>query len=274
MEHRQRRDHAAVAQVGVVLGQLEGREHALVDDCAAGEAGEVEVLGVADAAALDLALEELADDEEAALEVVLGLDPGAAPDEDLVDGGLGQERGFAQHLVVGGDLAPAEEVLALTPDELAEEVHGEGAGVLIAVAEEHAHAVGAARGQVDAKLGALVVEELVGGLDEDAGAVAGVDLGAAGAAVVEVGERLDRLLDDHVGAVSLEVHEEADAARVVLEAGIVETLLRGPGMRGHQATSSRSRYPVRRCSRRRLVRGVIPSRASPREAHASQRTHG
>ena len=236
VEHRQRRHHAAVAQVGVVLGELEGREHALVDDRAAGEAGEVEVLGAADAAPFDLALEQFADDEEAALEVVLALHPGAAPDEDLVDGRLGLERGLAKHGVVRGNFAPAEEMLPFAPHEFGQEVHGQLAGVFVAVAEEHAHAVVAARGQRDSELGALVVEELVGGLDEKAGAVAGVDLGAAGAAMVEVGERLDRLLHDHVGTVPLEVHEEANAAGVVLKAGVVKALLRGPGMRGHQAS--------------------------------------
>ena len=72
MEHRQRADHARVAQVREVLAQLRRREHALIDERPAGKAGEVEPFGVPDAPAVDRLLEALADDVEPALEVVLG----------------------------------------------------------------------------------------------------------------------------------------------------------------------------------------------------------
>ena len=41
-----------------------------------------------------------------------------------------------------------------------------------------------------------LAQERVGDLEQDAGAVAGVDLGAGGAAVVEVAQRGERLVDD------------------------------------------------------------------------------
>ena len=55
--------------------------------------------------------------------------------------------------------------------------------------EGHADGVGAGRRQLDATLADDVAQEAVGDLDEDAGAVAGVGLGAGRAAVLEVGQR-------------------------------------------------------------------------------------
>ena len=51
-------------------------------------------------------------------------------------------------------------------------------------------------------------------------------LGAAGAAVIEIGEDLQALLQDPVRFAALDVDDEADAAGVVLERRIVQTLLR------------------------------------------------
>ena len=71
-------------------------------------------------------------------------------------------------------------------------------------------------------------QEGVRHLEEDAGAVAGVDLATAGAAVVEVAEGLERLLDDGVGFLALDMDDKADAAGVVLELRVVKAL---PGRR-------------------------------------------
>ena len=72
-------------------------------------------------------------------------------------------------------------------------------------------------------------------LHEHAGAVAGVDLAAAGAAMIEVLEDLDALLDDGVRFAALDVHDEADAAGVMLELRVIEALLRrrAQSNRGH-----------------------------------------
>ena len=60
-------------------------------------------------------------------------------------------------------------------------------------------------------------EKLVRNLHQDAGAVAGIGLAAAGAAVIEVDENGERLLDDGVGFAALHVHDKADAARIVFD---------------------------------------------------------
>src|SRR3989304_1164645 len=76
-------------------------------------------------------------------------------------------------------------------------------------------------GGADAQGGALVHEELVRDLDEDAGAVAGIALAAAGAAVVQVLQGGDAVLHQLVRLLALELHDEADAAAIVLVARVV-----------------------------------------------------
>ena len=68
----------------------------------------------------------------------------------------------------------------------------------------------------------------VGHLHEQAGAVAGLRIAAARAAVLEVHEHVDALRHDVVRLLAADVRDEADAAGVVLEGGIVEALLLEP----------------------------------------------
>ena len=65
-------------------------------------------------------------------------------------------------------------------------------------------------------------QERVRHLDEDAGAVAGVDLGAGRAAMVEAAERAERGIDDVAALRPRYVDDEADAAGIMLEARVVE----------------------------------------------------
>ena len=74
-----------------------------------------------------------------------------------------------------------------------------------------------------------LAQEGVRHLDEQPGAVAGVDLGAGRAAVVEVVQRGQRVRDDRVAAPALDVRHEGDAAGVVLVRAVVQPC--GPGCR-------------------------------------------
>ena len=97
-------------------------------------------------------------------------------------------------------------------------------GVRLDGQEHHADAVLAGGRQGEAELGALAGEELVRNLDEDAGAVAGFRVAAAGAAVGQVDENLDALDDDVVGFLALDAGDEANSAGIVLMARVVQSL--------------------------------------------------
>ncbi len=78
--------------------------------------------------------------------------------------------------------------------------------------------------QLKTQAGAGLFEKSVRHLHQDAGAVTGVFLAAAGAAVIEVLQYRERLLDDLVRFFTLDIDDEADAAGIMLKARIVETL--------------------------------------------------
>src|SRR5262249_35057693 len=86
----------------------------------------------------------------------------------------------------------------------------------------HARAVAAGSRQREPEIRSRLPQEAIGHLHQDAGAVAGAGLAAAGAAMEQVEQHLQALLDDAVRLAAFDVHDEADAAGVVLVARIVE----------------------------------------------------
>ena len=91
-------------------------------------------------------------------------------------------------------------------------------------------------------------EEGVRYLEQDAGAVARVGLGAGGAAVLEVAQYGQRLLDQRVAGLTGEGGHEPDATGVVLVTGVVHPL------RGGATVHGRPGVGTHRLSRRR--RGI------------------
>jgi hypothetical protein len=69
--------------------------------------------------------------------------------------------------------------------------------------------------------------ESIGDLDEDSRAVAGVGLGAGCTPMLEIAERTEAHGHDRPACCALHVRDERDAASVVFEPWIVETLRRG-----------------------------------------------
>jgi len=67
-------------------------------------------------------------------------------------------------------------------------------------------------------------EEGVRNLHENAGAVAGARIGADRAAMFEVAENVDRVGDDLMRLLALDVGDEADAAGILLHAEVVHAL--------------------------------------------------
>ena len=222
--------HARILQLGEVEGQLVRSEHALVADRPAGDAGQVEGVALGLGAVADLVGGALADDVELALEGHLVVEALAAADEDLRHHRLVGPGPAAERAVFGGDLAPAEDALPLLADDLLQGLLAEPpVGGVGPRQVDHSDAVGARLGQLRPLAVEGFAEEAVRDLQQHAGAVAGVGLGAAGAPVVEAAEHLDGVLDDAVAAPALDVGYEADPAGVVLVPRIVQALLGGKG---------------------------------------------
>ena len=217
-----------VRQVGEIVLDLAGGQHPLVDDGAAGNALEVEVLAAWPAAAVaDLVAGPLADDVELALEVELPGQSVAGADEQLPYAGLTGARRVAEIGLAGGHVAPAQDRLALFGGDFLEPLLAGAPPGFVRGQEQHADAVAALLRQFHPLAGQLVSEEAVRYLGEDSGAVAGVDLAAAGPAVVEIAQHLERLLHDAVGRGPLDVGDKPDAAAIAFVLGMIEALWRG-----------------------------------------------
>ena len=217
-----------VGEVAVEGAQLRGDEHALVDDGAAAHGADVEDLAGERARRGRLLLDGAAADVEPALELVVRLDALGAAEEGLQDGGHAGAGGLAQVVRVHRHLAPEEQPQAALGAAVLEDGARLAHALCVLREEELGDAVVALVGeQVPPALG-LLAEEAVGQLDQDARAVARVVLEPLAAAVVQVHQDGQRVVDHLVRADAAQVREGADAARVVLELGAVEPL-RGPG---------------------------------------------
>ena len=90
--------------------------------------------------------------------------------------------------------------------------------------EYHAHGVAVALGQVEAECLGLFLEEAVGHLEENAAAVARLGVAAARAAMGEVNQHLEAVLDQLVAAPAVDIAQKPDPAGVVFIRWIVQSL--------------------------------------------------
>ena len=214
---------ALVDQVGIVGVQPRREHHALVADGARGEGDDVEA-PASEAPALDRARDDLADDEELALERILVRAPRPPADERLADPGLAGLDALPEDGRIDRDVAPAEEDLPFGRDGLRELLLTGAARAVVLRQEHHPHAEAARSGEIEAERRALLAKQPVGELDQDPGPVPGEGVGADRPAMGDAAKELDPLPDDVVARPVADVHDEPDAARVVLARGVVESL--------------------------------------------------
>jgi hypothetical protein len=159
-----------------------------------------------------------------ALERVVVGNVRAAADEELLDDRLRTLRGLAEHAVVGRDLAPAQEGLALVAHDLLEQVLAGGPATRVVRQEHDADTVRPCGRELDAHVRARLDQETVRQLHQDARAVSRVLLAAGRAAVFEVQKNFEPVANDARRLAPLQIDHEADAAGVVLVSWIVEAL--------------------------------------------------
>src|SRR5690606_13535405 len=147
----------------------------------------------------------------------------ARGDEEVLEIRFDGARPLAEQRVVGRHPAPPEQGLDLLVDDAGDDLLDLTALIPVARQEDQTDAVAARRRQLERQV-RRGAEELVRDLNQDAGAVAGVRLAAARAAVLEIQQDLDALGDDVVRLAALEMDDEPDAAGVLLVLGIVKSL--------------------------------------------------
>ena len=217
----QRAGEPLILQIQVERLELRSGQHALEDEGLPRQAGEVHGLAaravLAGPLGAELVLGTLAHHIGAALQ----LHPARAGQEDLTERRHRVARQRAQRGVVGRHVAPAQHLQALGLGDLADGLTG-GRRVLGRLRQERdAGGVAAGLGQLEVADGPT---ELVGNLQQDARTVTGVRLGALGAAVFQVQQRGDGLLDDVAAPSAVHIGHHRHATRVMLERGVVQPL--------------------------------------------------
>jgi hypothetical protein len=223
VHERQRRMKGRIRDVREELPDLLGDQHADVGDGARGEARHVEER-------VELSSHQLLhlapNDVEAALEgvAVFGL-RALSRHEDLPNRGQARTGQPTDRRRIVRHVAPAQHPLALGRDDLLEDRLLAGGRGAIRRQEHHAHRVAPGRGELDPETGAHATEEAIRNLDQQAGPIPGIGVAAAGAAVAQVDQDLDALLDDVVLGLPVHPRHEADAAGVMLESRVIQPLL-------------------------------------------------
>jgi hypothetical protein len=90
--------------------------------------------------------------------------------------------------------------------------------------ENHTDAILTGSREREAKAVGFADEELVRDLDEEASAVAGFRIAAARAAVSQVDENLNALLNNVMGTMTLDRRNKPDATRIVFIPRVIEPL--------------------------------------------------
>ena len=268
MHERKRRGEQRMMQIGVIGAELISQEHALVDQRAAGQRHGIEADIAAAGLAVDGVGDHLAQDVKPALEIVLILDVGTAPDKHLPVRRLGLDHRGRQAGIVRRHVAPAEQLQPLGIDDARDDGLAIDALRAIARHEHVADGVMAGLGQLDLERCGDRFQEFMRDLHQDAGAVAGQRVSARRAAMGEVLQNLDAMLDDLVARPPLEVGNEADAASIVLALRIIKSL-RGRRRRPRRGCGTRER-PTR-CHRHMKPRPRLTPRARGGQKSLGQR---
>ena len=220
VHQQQRRLDARVGEIGEELAQLGSGEHPLVDDRARRQRREVGVQ-----LAGELAAAALAGDERLAVEV----DPGGrgvavalgVDDEQLLEQGHRGTGGLAQAAGVDRERTPAEGAQPGVLDGAFDQRLRLVAGHVVGRQEGDPGGVCACRRELEVDHGPV---QRVRHLDQDARTVAGVRFGARRTTMLEVRQRAQAGGDELVARHPVEVGDERDAARVVLETRVVEAV--------------------------------------------------
>ncbi len=218
MEEGEGRFELWVLKVQVEAGELLGHQQSLIDQGAMGKRGDIAVV---DALGAEGVLGLLAHQVQRAL-IVVALEAEGRRQEELRHVGAGGQRLVPQRRAVQRHPAPAQDAQAAASRRRLQDVAGPRGGAGLVREEDHPHRQGVSVAQAQAQLLGLAQEETAGDLHQDAGAVAGLGVGVDGAAVGEVGHRLQGHLHDVAAGGGVGAGDKAHAAAVLLEAGVVE----------------------------------------------------
>ena len=225
VDERHGRFDGGVVEVDEETAHLRGHKHALVHDGARAHGAHIEDLVAQGELGVGLLLDGAAAHIQAALEGVAGGRVVGAAQEDLQDCGHAGAGRLAQVVRVDGHLAPKEQRHAGLGAALLKHAAGILYALVVLREKQHGHAIVALCRQNLAALLSLFAEKVMRNLEQDAGAVAGVLLESGAAAVLQVDQNGQCVVQDLVMALAVDIGKRADATCIVVEFGAIKALL-------------------------------------------------
>src|SRR5271170_6093570 len=223
--------HVGIGKFLVEICDLRSEQQSFVDNRARRKRRNIENLAVSNFGLPDLGLRPLSDHVQFALESIF-IEAFAAAYKNLLNVRLGGAGNAADCRGIRGCITPSQYREALFAHDALEDSFALQTLVLLDREKSHSHAVGARLGQLKADLVTFSRKKFVRNLNQNAGAIAGFGVAAAGAAMREVDEYFNSLADDLVAFFAANAGYKANAARVMLVRRVVETLRgREPGFR-------------------------------------------
>ena len=225
VDERHGRLDGGVVEVDEEAAHLRGDQHALVHDSARAHGAHVEDLVAQGELGIGLLLDGAAAHIQTALEGIAGGRVVRSAQEGLKDSGHAGAGCLAQVVRVDRHLAPKEQRHASLGAALLKHAAGILYALLVLREEQHGHAIVALCRQNLATLLSLFTEKVMRNLEQDASAVASVLLESCAAAVLQVDQNGQRIVQNLVMALTVDIGKRADATCIVIEFGAIKALL-------------------------------------------------
>ena len=225
VDERHGRLDGGVVEIDEEAAHLRGDQHALVHDGARAHGAHVEDLVAQGELGVGLLFDGAAAHIQTALEGVARRRVVRTAQEGLQDSGHAGAGRLAQVVRVDRHLAPKEQRHAGLGAALLKHATGILYALVVLREEQHGHAIVALCRQNLAALLSLFAEKVMRNLKQDAGAVAGVLLESRTAAVLQVDQNGQRIVQNLVMALAVDIGKRADATCIVVEFGAIKALL-------------------------------------------------
>ena len=225
VDERHGRFDGGVVEIDEEAAHLRGDQHALVHDGARAHGAHVEDLVTQGELGVGLLFDGAAAHIQTALEGVARRRVVRTAQEGLQDSGHAGAGRLAQVVRVDRHLAPKEQRHASLGAALLKHATGILYALVVLREEQHGHAIVALCRQNLAALLGLFSKKVMRNLEQDAGAVAGVLLESRTAAVLQVDQNGQRVVQNLVMALAVDIGKRADATCIVVEFGAIKALL-------------------------------------------------
>ena len=225
MDERHGRLDGGIVEIGEEAAHLRGDEHALVHDSTRAHGAHVEDLIAQGKLGVGLLFDGAAAHVQTALEGVARRRVVRTTQEGLQDSGHTGAGRLAQVVRVDRHLAPKEQRYAGLGAALLKHAAGILYALVVLREEQHGHAIVALCRQNLAAFLSLFSEKVMRDLEQDTGAVAGVLLESRASAVLQVDQNGQRIVQNLVMALTVDIGKRADATCIVVEFGAIKALL-------------------------------------------------